>query len=273
MLCCKKNPFNDDHVECDEQQPMIYFTKDDIKPVKNHKPPEKKEFDSKFFAKLKKTKSDELEIRRMVSDVTIYICYILIVLTIGYGHQDYNAFLQKKVLETAVIHGGLNCDIGDKHEVGYRECKFEHPDLVDFMKVSDINDWFMWLEYTLLPNVRVQNWYNGKPPYGLRGYLNDRANRLIGYAIIRQIRQEKGHCKPHIQIRDAITQCEGDYSLYTEDTKDYCVRWKLTAPGVKCNTSAEYRYESSASLESTAISGILPCPALSMLWFTFLGLS
>ena len=40
---------------------------------------------------------------------------------------------------------------------------------------------------TLIPNVRVQNWYNNKPPYGLRGYLDDRVNRIIGYAIIRQV--------------------------------------------------------------------------------------
>ena len=45
------------------------------------------------------------------------------------------------------------------------------------MKVKDVNDWWNWINDTVLPNVRVQNWYNGKPPYGLRGYLDDRVNR------------------------------------------------------------------------------------------------
>lgn len=50
----------------------------------------------------------------------------------------------------------------------------------DFTKVRDVNQWWLWVNNTLIPNVRVQNWYNGDPPYGLRGYLDDRVNRIIG---------------------------------------------------------------------------------------------
>ncbi len=46
-----------------------------------------------------------------------------------------------------------------------------------------------------MPNVRVQIWYNGRQPYGLKGYLNDRVNRLIGYAIVRQVREAPGTCR------------------------------------------------------------------------------
>ena len=52
-----------------------------------------------------------------------------------------------------------------------------------------------WLDHTLKPNVRAQVWYNGRQPYGLRGYMNDRVNRMIGHAIVRQIREEIGTCK------------------------------------------------------------------------------
>jgi hypothetical protein len=48
---------------------------------------------------------------------------------------------------------------------------------VMFNMVHDVNDWWTWFDKTLLPNVRVQNWYNNDPPYGLRGYLDDRVNR------------------------------------------------------------------------------------------------
>ena len=41
----------------------------------------------------------------------------------------------------------------------------------------------------------MQPWYNGLPPYGLRGYLEDRVSRLIGYAIVRQVREEMGTCR------------------------------------------------------------------------------
>ena len=63
------------------------------------------------------------------------------------------------------------------------------------MKVKDVNDWWGWFSDTVMKNVRVQNWYNDKPPYGLRGYLDDRANRIIGYAIVRQTREQWLTCK------------------------------------------------------------------------------
>jgi hypothetical protein len=79
----------------------------------------------------------------------------------------------------------------------WKKCKEEMliKPYLNFMKVRDVNDWWNWVNETVLPSVRVQNWYNGKPPYGLRGYLDDRVNRIIGYAIIRQTRERTMSCK------------------------------------------------------------------------------
>ena len=66
---------------------------------------------------------------------------------------------------------------------------------VNYNNIRTVNEWYGWLEETLIPNVRVQPWYNGAPPYGLRGYMNDRVSRLIGYAIVRQVREEMGACR------------------------------------------------------------------------------
>ena len=65
---------------------------------------------------------------------------------------------------------------------------------------------YYWLDETLIPNVRVQPWYNGKPPYGLRGYLDDRVNRIIGYAIVRQVREEMGVCTT-AKVRNEGVEC------------------------------------------------------------------
>ena len=37
------------------------------------------------------------------------------------------------------------------------------------IKVREVNQFWMWFNATLIPNVRVQSWYNDDPPYGLRG--------------------------------------------------------------------------------------------------------
>ena len=216
---------------------------------------EKDEMDLDFYAKLKKRKLDEQEMKQLLRDVVIYICYVFIVFTIVYGYRDPNAFFHKEAIKTAVIHGGIRCGVGDEDDPRYKECdkeKVPNPQ-IDFMKVRDVNDWYFWLLNTLKPNVRVQEWYNGDPPYGLRGYLDDKANRLIGYAIIRQIRQDYGNCKPPKIIRKAFYTCEGDHNIGTEDQRDYCVGWKPKHANLPCNESVEYLFESSESLESVPI--------------------
>ena len=88
----------------------------------------------------------------------------------------------------------------------------------------------MWVTHTLIPNVRVQNWYNGAPPYGLRGYLDDRVNRIIGYAVVRQIREKPGTCHTNKLMRDYVDSCTGQLGvpLFYEDTKTYCQgQWRL----------------------------------------------
>lgn len=49
-----------------------------------------------------------------------------------------------------------------------------------------------WLRTSLVPGLRVPKWYNGDPPIGLRGFLADRSNRLMGYGTLRQVRTLSG---------------------------------------------------------------------------------
>jgi hypothetical protein len=40
----------------------------------------------------------------------------------------------------------------------------------------------------LAVGLRANIWYNGDQPYGLAGYINDFSSRMVGYAILRQLR-------------------------------------------------------------------------------------
>ena len=40
---------------------------------------------------------------------------------------------------------------------------------ITYLQVRTVNQFWTWMDKTLIPNVRVQNWYNDDPPYGLRG--------------------------------------------------------------------------------------------------------
>ncbi|GBM05889.1 hypothetical protein AVEN_172355-1, partial [Araneus ventricosus] len=54
--------------------------------------------------------------------------------------------------------------------------------------ITSTADFYKWTRNTLIPELIVGKWYNGDQPFGLRGFLNDRVNRIMGYGILRQVR-------------------------------------------------------------------------------------
>ena len=125
---------------------------------------------------------------------------------------------------------------------------------VDFKKVREVNQWWMWVNHTLIPNVRVQNWYNGAPPYGLRGYLDDRVNRIIGYAVVRQVREKPGTCHTNKIMRDFVDSCTGQLGVpvFYEDTKTYCQGWKPLLHE-NCTRMGEFEYMTQTERESRTL--------------------
>ena len=43
----------------------------------------------------------------------------------------------------------------------------------------------------MLRGLRAGPYYNNYPPFYMRGYINDKVSRLMGYAILRQVRVRK----------------------------------------------------------------------------------
>ena len=150
-----------------------------------------------FYEALTKRKNQEQEMKAVLRDMVTYFIYVAIIFLLAYGNRDASLFMQKQQMESAIVFGSTTCELVPEDDPRFKECTEEMlpKPHVNFMKIKDVNDWWNWINDTVIPNVRVQNWYNGKPPYGLRGYLDDRVNRLIGYAIVRQIREESGSCK------------------------------------------------------------------------------
>jgi hypothetical protein len=51
-------------------------------------------------------------------------------------------------------------------------------------------------------------------------YLDDRVNRIIGYAVVRQVREQLGNCNPTSLMRDYVGSCTGDLSIPLIDEDD-----------------------------------------------------
>ena len=261
--CIKKTSFNDDHCFQDEQLPTVYYKEDDptIANRPKIKKPPKKMMDPLFYQALTQRKNQEQEMKGVLRDIVTYLIYIGIILIIVYGQRDQNLFLQKQALETAVIFGGVTCEIVPDDDPRYRECTDEEmPEKhVNFMNIKDINEYWKWINDTVIQNVRVQNWYNGKPPYGLRGYLDDRVNRIIGYAIIRQTRERQDSCKPAREVRDTIEECTGEQGKSFEETGDFCEGW-IPKGHPNCSEEQsklqeEYQYVKASDINAMGITG------------------
>ena len=70
-------------------------------------------------------------------------------------------------------------------------------------------------------NIRAQQWYNGEPPRNLTGFIDDKSNRLIGWANIRQLRVQSNSCS----TRRINVECRSDYSLLREDKRSFEPGW------------------------------------------------
>jgi hypothetical protein len=84
-----------------------------------------------------------------------------------------------------------------------------------------VNEFWIWLNGDFLNCIRVQHWYNGQPPQHLAGFTADRANRLIGWPTMRQLRVQQSECD---DIR-LISGCRKDYSWSDEERASYATSW------------------------------------------------
>jgi len=88
-----------------------------------------------------------------------------------------------------------------------------------------INQYWNWLEQSFVSNILAQQWYNGEQPYNLSGFINDKSNRLIGWATMRQLRIKPDSCHVQRSVQYLFSTCNGDYSMSNEETESFEPGW------------------------------------------------
>ena len=70
--------------------------------------------------------------------ISRYGLYVGIIFIIMYGDKSQDAYLEKSALETAIIHGGTNCDVLPDDDPNFKACDPDDvPDAwINFMKVQ-----------------------------------------------------------------------------------------------------------------------------------------
>ncbi|CAG0899541.1 unnamed protein product [Cyprideis torosa] len=143
-----------------------------------------------------------------IKEIIIYTIYLILLIIIARGLRDPTAYYMRRSMQDSFIRP-------------------EAP-IYAYRIVSDANRYWKWMHNVVFYKLVVQNWYNGEPPFLLRGYLDDRVNRLMGYGILRQVRSKPNTCR----VADVFTigkenfTCTGLATFIHEDDNDYCEYWK-----------------------------------------------
>ena len=126
-------------------------------------------------------------------------------------------------------------------------------------QINTTNDFWFYVKNDLLTDIRAQRWYNGLPPFGLRGFLNDKMNRMIGYPILRQIRNARFMCKIPDEMKIVMRECSGSHgiSIELEDNRDYCAGWTSNDNMTEICNDEEFKYNTGDELETFPIAGDL----------------
>lgn len=181
-------------------------------------------------AKLQRLK--EIKMGLILKEIFSYLFFLWILTVLSYGNRDPNAYILKDSIKSTFIDGaGTGTSFSD---------------------VKTTDDLWDYFEKTLVPEVYVGRWYNGKQPFGLRGFINDRTNRLIGFPSLRQIRiRSKDNCPLAHGILSVLSSfftdaahCRQFSSVIYEDRKEYSTGWMPYTGEVLMNVSSSTQVSS-----------------------------
>ncbi|CAF1690903.1 unnamed protein product, partial [Adineta ricciae] len=110
------------------------------------------------------------------------------------------------------------------------------------MKISTTDEFWKWLEEDFIEKIRAQKWYNKKNVENLRGYLNDTSNRLLGWALMKQLRIRTEFCPKRIKFHSI---CRNDLSLSNEEKRSFSPGWFQRSPSLfSSSISQSFQYKS-----------------------------
>ncbi|UJR18997.1 hypothetical protein I4U23_022127 [Adineta vaga] len=171
---------------------------------------------------LRQQRLKQIQMRSIIYEILLYLCFLSFLYVIIYSNRDSNAFFKVNHLR--------------KYFLNSRQIDF------DYTKISTINQYWNWLENRFIFNLRAQQWYNGESPRNLSGFMDDKTNRLIGWATMRQLRVRTSLC--HQQTFISST-CQHDYSYSNEDKDSYQPGWiNTTSTNYNIFIQNAFKYQS-----------------------------
>ncbi|CAF4044663.1 unnamed protein product, partial [Rotaria sp. Silwood2] len=148
---------------------------------------------------------NEIKMWKIIRELLAYSSFLWILYVVSYSTHDPNAYY-------LVQH--LKKDVLDLNSVTN-----------DFTQIYRLDQYWDWLSTSFVPHIRASKWYNGAPPTNLTGYIDDKTNRILGWATMRQLRVKPDSCTPVASFQNISSSCEAAYSFQNEEQRSFNPGW------------------------------------------------
>ncbi|XP_074649181.1 polycystin-1-like [Tubulanus polymorphus] len=182
--------------------------------------------DPDLLERAREQRLKEIQMYNIIREIIFYALFLWVLLSVSYTFRDPYSYKMKDHLEKFFIGKGGPVN--------------------DYSAIQNHSAYWKWVREVLVPNLRADVWYNGSPPYGQRGFLADRINRIMGYAVMRQLRVKPNTCKMLKQVAQLCNECNEDYSLLNQDEGNYGPGWVEMTNGSEYEG---YHFNSSSQLQ------------------------
>nr|XP_042904172.1 uncharacterized protein LOC107445474 [Parasteatoda tepidariorum] len=231
MACVCGNPdVADDDLDDDEEDPYLKEDEEWLHDVHTGvvvQRPKYRPIDPHSLDAARKLREKEVQMYQVLREMGAYILYLWILMILSYGNRDPNSFFIREALINGFIKPG---DLWN-----------------DFNNVNTEVRFWNWTRHSLIPELFAMEWYNGRPPLGLRLYLDDRNNFKIGYPVLRQVRARTDSCTVPYQVENIIDECAGFGNVINEDDRFYKKFWHSNLT-MSSRVPPEYKYMTAKDL-------------------------
>ena len=181
--CCSNMDLDDDDVDEDEEKTII--TEESLWYRRSRRQDNSYFYpiDEAFLDVLREARKKEVEMWGVVRELISYAFFIMIVYFISYGNRDPMSYKLQDQMTKAFV---------------------TQP---EYDQIITSNDWWDWCHKIAVDGLRAQAFYNGMPPYGLRGFIGDKTNRILGYGLLRQIRVKPNTCRVDKRVHNITQEC------------------------------------------------------------------
>ncbi|CAF4162103.1 unnamed protein product, partial [Adineta steineri] len=187
---------------------------------------------------LREQRLKELQMWSIIREFMIYAIFLILLCIISFLNRTQSSFYQTDHLQKYFLN------------TRQTDC--------DYTQILTIDDYWNWLNNSFISNLRAQQWYNDDQPINLNGYINDKTNRMIGWATMRQVRSKSQLCSD----QRIISRCIEDYSLFNEEKDSFQPGWTLNQTSTEeeeedysSSILKAFQYQSSKELDTYAYVG------------------